>query len=92
MNVSKFFFFQYKREDLRRQDEHGYVFDAIVGHRTRDGNLEYLIKWKDLPETFNSWQPSENIKTSWSVFHYAKKTPPPGVVHAVRQVSHTTQS
>ena len=38
-----------------------YEVEAVVGHRLRDGNEEYLIKWKDYSEDENTWEPTHNL-------------------------------
>jgi len=40
-----------------------YYVDRIVDARliTEEGKVEYLIKWKDYPESENTWEPEENV-------------------------------
>ncbi|KAK1738979.1 hypothetical protein QTG54_010295 [Skeletonema marinoi] len=38
-----------------------YEVEAVVGHRLRDGNEEYLIKWKGYSEDENTWEPTHNL-------------------------------
>ncbi|RWS18391.1 hypothetical protein B4U80_00741, partial [Leptotrombidium deliense] len=36
--------------------------EKILKRRTRNGNIEYLVKWLNHPNTYNSWEPRENIQ------------------------------
>ena len=38
-----------------------YIAEAICGRRTCLGKVQYLIKWKDYPETVNTWEPLTNF-------------------------------
>ncbi len=35
--------------------------DKILKDRIRDGNKEYFVKWKDYPDSENSWVPEQNF-------------------------------
>ncbi|CAF0809298.1 unnamed protein product [Didymodactylos carnosus] len=39
-----------------------YEIERIVDKRFRNGRLEYLIKWRDYPESQNTWEPASNIE------------------------------
>ena len=41
-----------------------YEVESILAHRqrTRSSPLEYLIKWKNYPPEYNTWEPSDNAK------------------------------
>ena len=38
-----------------------YCVEKILGHRTRKGQKQVLIKWKGYPNSFNSWEPARNL-------------------------------
>jgi hypothetical protein len=38
-----------------------WLVDAILGHRTRAGKLEFLVRWKD-------WDPSDTRWEPWDIF------------------------
>jgi len=38
-----------------------YEVERILDKRRRDGNTEYLIKWKNYDETDNTWEPTANL-------------------------------
>ena len=39
-----------------------YSVDKVLDQRTRRGKKEVLIKWKGYPDSFNSWEPIENLQ------------------------------
>lgn len=39
-----------------------YVVDKILKQRTRRGKKEYLIRWRNYPPSFDSWEPAENVQ------------------------------
>jgi hypothetical protein len=38
-----------------------YHMECILDSRGRIGKMEYLIKWQDYADSYNSWEPQENI-------------------------------
>jgi hypothetical protein len=38
-----------------------YDVEAIVGHRHKNGQEEYLIKWVGYPKEENAWEPKSNL-------------------------------
>ena len=50
--------------DRRRPPEQAqqYEVERIIGKRTRDGTIEYRIKWADYAEDDCSWEPASNIE------------------------------
>uniref|UniRef100_A0A7N0U5D9 Chromo domain-containing protein n=1 Tax=Kalanchoe fedtschenkoi TaxID=63787 RepID=A0A7N0U5D9_KALFE len=40
-----------------------YEIEAVRRKRVRKGVLQYLIKWRDWPETANTWEPLENLQS-----------------------------
>ncbi|XP_028751317.1 chromo domain-containing protein LHP1-like [Neltuma alba] len=52
------------QEGVRPKLDEGYFeIEAIRRKRVRKGQLEYLIKWRDWPETANTWEPPENLQS-----------------------------
>ncbi|XP_054781090.1 chromo domain-containing protein LHP1 [Prosopis cineraria] len=55
---------QVSQEVVRPKLDEGYFeIEAIRRRRVRKGQLEYLIKWRDWPETANTWEPPENLQS-----------------------------
>ncbi|RIA88930.1 hypothetical protein C1645_773658 [Glomus cerebriforme] len=47
-------------DDGYGEDE--YIVEKILSHRNRpDGRYQYFLKWKDYPDTENSWEDEENV-------------------------------
>ncbi|CAM8899417.1 unnamed protein product [Rhodiola kirilowii] len=44
-------------------DEGFYEIEAVRRKRVRKGVIQYLIKWRDWPETANTWEPIENLQS-----------------------------
>ena len=38
-----------------------YAVEKILGHRTRRGQKQVLIKWKGYSNAYNSWEPADNL-------------------------------
>lgn len=38
-----------------------YVVEKILKKRTKNGRVEYYLKWYGFSEGFNSWEPEENV-------------------------------
>lgn len=57
--------------ELRRQkqDSTGIFLIGEILDRKIDSacKYHYLIKWKDYPSSFNSWEPYENLKEAWDM-------------------------
>lgn len=43
------------------EDSQEYEVEAIVNHRFRNGNKEYLVKWKNFSDYKNTWEPMEHM-------------------------------
>ncbi|KAK7386232.1 hypothetical protein VNO78_26298 [Psophocarpus tetragonolobus] len=43
--------------------ENFYEVEAIRRKRVRKGQVQYFIKWRDWPETANTWEPPENLES-----------------------------
>ncbi len=52
--------------------------EQILAHSRRKGKYSYLVKWKNKPESENSWEPEENFDTPMTIEEYwsnINKTP-----------------
>jgi hypothetical protein len=49
-------------DSVIRGDPKYYVPERILKQRTRNGKLEYLIKWRRYPMGQSTWEPAERIK------------------------------
>jgi hypothetical protein len=38
-----------------------YEVERILEHRKRKGQKEYFVKWKGWPDSYNQWEPEENL-------------------------------
>ena len=44
-----------------KSDDSEFRIEKILKERTRNGKKEVLIKWQGYPDSYNSWEPIENI-------------------------------
>ena len=42
-------------------EEEVYEVDGIVSHREVNGHLEFLIRWKNFPDSENTWETEEKM-------------------------------
>ena len=49
---------------LIQDDTQEYVIERIVRGRYRNGRLEYLIIWRDCPNSGNTWEPETNLNAA----------------------------
>lgn len=59
----------------KQEDSGKYIIGQILDRRiSSNGDRQYLIKWKDYPNNFNSWEPYNNLKEAWDMIEeYEKK-------------------
>ena len=38
-----------------------FLVEKIIAEGTRKGQKKVLIKWKEYPDSFNSWEPASNL-------------------------------
>lgn len=44
-----------------------YSIGAILNKRLHNGRTEYLVKWKDYPSSYDSWEPKQSLKDAWDM-------------------------
>ena len=53
------------KEELQKIEtdltERLFKVEDILGHRTRKGQKQVLVRWQGYPKSFDSWEPEENI-------------------------------
>ena len=47
--------------------------EAILSHRTRGTQKQYLVAWKGWPASENSWEPEKHLKNAQSILRNYKK-------------------
>jgi Chromo (CHRromatin Organisation MOdifier) domain len=60
--------------DVARRDHMEFFVESIVSHRgnpTRSA-IEFLVKWRDYPESENSWEPYSNLRDNAILHDYLK--------------------
>ena len=56
----------FKSDTLRDDEEEPleddeYYVEQILAHRKRGRTTQYLVKWKDYPDSYNTWEKEENL-------------------------------
>lgn len=49
-------------EEIQEVQENVYRIEKILRKRSRNGKKEVLIKWLGYPDSYNTWEPAENIQ------------------------------
>jgi transposase InsO family protein len=60
-------------------DGTSYEVEAIVNHRGHGSGIEYFVKWKDYPDSQNTWEPPSSFDTDRPILKYwarKRRTPP----------------
>ncbi|XP_057818524.1 chromo domain-containing protein LHP1 isoform X2 [Cryptomeria japonica] len=77
---------QEKDDNEEEQSENGqmlsgeyYEVESIRKKRIRKGQVQYLVKWRDWPESQNTWEPYENVKSCGEILKdFEESLPRPG--------------
>ncbi|CAO3699328.1 unnamed protein product [Rhizopus microsporus] len=51
-------------------DNEVYEVERLLGHRITDGSYEYLIKWKNYSNEYNTWEKERNIFAKGLILDY----------------------
>jgi chromobox protein 1 len=57
------------------ETENNFVVEAIVDKRVYDGEVQYLLKWKNFPPEENTWEPSTNLNCPALLDDFEKNHP-----------------
>ena len=58
-------------------NEQVHTVERIVDHRKTRGKLQYLVKWRDFSETYNSWEPESSFFDPLPITIYWRSKPMP---------------
>ena len=61
-----------KKNKKKAENDH-FEIKEVVGHRERDGAMDYLVSWKGYGPEDNSWVPIEDFDGLATVHKYWKK-------------------
>ncbi|GBB93615.1 hypothetical protein RclHR1_00220049 [Rhizophagus clarus] len=68
-----------EKSNPKENEEYGddeYVVEKILSHKNRpDGRYQYYLKWKDYPDSENSWEDEENIYATELLEAYWRNKP-----------------
>ena len=63
----------------RREDDEWEVEEVVKHRRTRDGRLEFLVKWQGVDAAENTWEPPSSFLPQyckpWATYCRAQKLP-----------------
>jgi hypothetical protein len=60
-------------KEVAMHDQEEFVIDQILGHRgdkSRRTTLEFLVRWKDFPPEFDTWEPYSNLRDTEQLLTY----------------------
>ena len=83
---------QKSKSKSESKSENIYEVELILNHRIVAGNHEYLIKWKKFDNSYNTWEPVNNlncpalIQEYWS--HTVRTKPLKPMLETLKQVPH----
>ena len=63
---------------IQIEGEPEYIVDRIIDSRLTQGNCEYLVHWRDYPDSENSWEPWEGVSgtSAFKAFHRRHRDDP----------------
>ena len=53
-------------------EEEEYEVEKVADKRIIDGNVEYLLKWKNYPDTDNTWEAQEGLQCAELIEEFEK--------------------
>jgi len=54
-------------------EEEEYIVEKVVDKRIKHGVVQYFLKWKNYPESENSWEPAENLQCAELIAVFERK-------------------
>ena len=64
---------EFEQSVVMGEGEEIYEMEEICDMRKKDGISEYFVKWKDYPESANTWEPKEHIQDQKMLNAFEKK-------------------
>ena len=54
-------FYAYELQVVEREEE-SFIIDQIIRRRRRGNQIQYLVKWRGYPDSFNSWVTADDLR------------------------------